>query len=603
MMESSAGWRRYAGLIACLSVVLGGWVRFSGLDAKSIAHVEMYVPGIRLPEGLSEPRERLTFSRALTGTFSSDSHPPGYYLLMLPWTRTMGTSLWAMRLPSAFLGTASIGLVYALGALAGAPVAGALGAALFAFNGYHVAWSQYARMFALVCFLGLAASALLLWITKRQERSGADSRPEGGQRWRSLLAVWPLVVYALLIFLGLATHLFFWTLLACHMAWTFGNAWGRRELPVIGRVQLLITILASPLIVFAVYQSGAVIAPLSGDIWHFLADFVSFAFALPTRRAGSFPAQIPFTGTAAAMVLRFVVGFVGGFLAACGLWRLRRSPLRDPVWPAPRPRRDRWRYVFAAAGLLASLKIVAFIYLLRYVEDPHSTIRMARLLSILPLGLAAVALIADRFWERLPQPGRWKSLLEGEQALISLLALGPFAMLGALSQVKPLLNERGLILSSPYYLLLLAIGLVSLRRTWWVAALLPVLAMTCILSVVSYRRMTADPADYAQLARAVKAEVRPGDLLFLEKAWDTTPMLYYLDAGQFHLVGRSPEEYALASTQNPQARVWVLLPHDAEETAEMKSALTEYRPVETITALHGKAILYRRAQQLAQAGR
>jgi hypothetical protein len=212
-------------------------------------------------------------------------------------------------------------------------------------------------------------------------------------------------------------------------------------------------------------------------------------------------------------------------------------------------------------------------------------------------------MLADRIWERLPQPGRWKSLLEGEQALISLLALGPVVILGALSLLKPLLNERGLILASPYYLLLLAIGLVSLRRTGWIAALLPVLVMTCTLSVVSYRRMTADPADYAQLARAVKAEVRPGDLLFLEKAWDTTPILYYLDAGQFHLVGYRPEDYALASTQNPQARVWVLLPHDTEETADMKSALIVYRPVQTISALHGKAILYQRAQQLAPAGR
>src|SRR5208283_2310922 len=97
--------------------------------------------------------ERLTVGPVLTGTFSSDSHPPGYYLLMLPWTRRMGTSLRALRLPSAVLGTASIALVYVLGALIGAPVAGGVAAALVAFSGYQVFWSKVARMFALSCFL------------------------------------------------------------------------------------------------------------------------------------------------------------------------------------------------------------------------------------------------------------------------------------------------------------------------------------------------------------------------------------------------------------------------------------------------------------------
>lgn len=63
------------------------------LERKSITHPEMYVPGIHLADGVSEPAERTTLRRVITGTFSSDTHPPGYYLLMFPWTRVAGASV------------------------------------------------------------------------------------------------------------------------------------------------------------------------------------------------------------------------------------------------------------------------------------------------------------------------------------------------------------------------------------------------------------------------------------------------------------------------------------------------------------------------------
>ena len=236
LIESSTRWRRLAAIVVCLSVLLGGWLRLSGLDTKSITHVEIWVPGIRMPEGLSDPPERLTFRRVLTGTFSSDSQPPGFYLFMLPWTRIMGTSLRALRLPSALLGTASILLVYGLGALIGAPVMGAVAAALLAFSGHHVLWSKYARMHTLTCFLGLAATVLLLLIAR-------DSRRQG------IL----ITGYVILILAGLTTHIFFWGLLATHMIWTFGNAWGRRELPDLCRAQLLVAVLGARLIDHEIY--------------------------------------------------------------------------------------------------------------------------------------------------------------------------------------------------------------------------------------------------------------------------------------------------------------------------------------------------------------
>ena len=64
------------------------------------------------------------------------------------------------------MGLACIALVYALGAMTGKPLSGSLAALLLAASGYHVFWSQVARMFAQACFLGLASTVLLLWLAR-----------------------------------------------------------------------------------------------------------------------------------------------------------------------------------------------------------------------------------------------------------------------------------------------------------------------------------------------------------------------------------------------------------------------------------------------------
>jgi hypothetical protein len=157
-----------------------------------------------------------------------------------------------------------------------------------------------------------------------------------------------------------------------------------------------------------------------------------------------------------------------------------------------------------------------------------------------------------------------------------------------------------LLVTTPYFLLLLAVGFISLRRAAWIAVFLPVLVLTCAAGVTLDRPMTADPADYAQLARVLKTELQASDLLFIKKAWDTTPILYYLGGDQYRLVGRRPEDYALACAQNPTARVWVLLPHDSKGSYWMGRALSDYRPIKVVTALHGKAILFQRTGQVPE---
>ena len=62
----STKWLTAAGLM--LLVLVGGFLRLHNLDQNSVSHVEMYVPGIRLPHGISVPEERLTLAKVVTST-------------------------------------------------------------------------------------------------------------------------------------------------------------------------------------------------------------------------------------------------------------------------------------------------------------------------------------------------------------------------------------------------------------------------------------------------------------------------------------------------------------------------------------------------------
>ena len=573
MTEISRGHRYIAAAFVALSLIAGAWLRLSGLERRSISHPEMYVPGIPLQEGLSEPAPRMTVSRILSGTFSSDTHPPGYYLLMLPWTRAVGTSLRAIRLPSALLGVASVALLFWFGSLAGWPLAGGVAAVLLAVSGYHVFWSQVARMFALACFLGLASSVTLLLIVR-------------GNRYRSLL----IAVYMALILTGVAVHVFFWTLFAVHLIWAFGNAWGKGSLPNFCRAQLLTLILGSPLIATAAYQSGNTVADLSGNALVYLAEFLSFAFALPTSNSGFFTTAVPLTGTALFWVLRAAVLAIAVFLLVNATRNLWKVPGKSGILLEPTCGNALWKAGWLAAAVLATAEIAGFLYMSRQLPPAQlrDTIKLTELLSALPFTLMVAALLLDWKWPRLRPRGRWIRLVEGKQALLVLLGLGPFALLALAAQFRPILNQRGMLFATPYLLLLLAIGLLRFRPVW-IGALAPVLALLFVASSVSYRSMMVDPADYTRFGTTLQAEIRPTDLVFVRKAWYATPILYYLQPGKYRLVGK---DYAGSCAENPGARIWVVLLYDDAPAKDVEAVLTSYRPIRTVTAPHAKAILY-----------
>ncbi len=569
-------WLMLGGLV--LLVTLGGYLRLFDLGFKSITHPEMYVPGIRMPEGLSEPRQRLTLAKVLTGTFSSDTHPPGYYVLMWFWTKCFGTGIRSIRLPSALFGIGCIPLVFWVGNLAGQEKAGWVAAALLAVNGYHVFWSKVARMFSLACFLGLLATALLLLL--------ARANPPR----RSLQ-----FAYGAVILFGLTSHIFFWTVLATHLLWTFLNAVvSKQPMPAVFRLQMLILILGSPLLAFSAYQSGNVVAVLSSDVPLYVREFLQFSFLFPLEGAST---GVYLPSSPVPLVEHTELTFArGAFLAFSVLLLILgiqsiRKPSELLLASRDGPSRKSW---IGAAGL-GVMAILVFVFMAQAfaTPKPNPTLRITKVLLILPPLLAVLAILLENRWHSWPNWARRvvdNRFFRGTRALLLLLALVPFLILAGFSLFRPTLNARGMLFETPYLLFVLANGLISLGRQRWMAIpLVLLLGGLHFESVAEYRRYVVDSADFKALAKALASRAQKADLVFLRRVWSSTPILYYLKEDQYRLVGQN---YAEACWQNPNSRVWVLYFYRDTFPQEADEALGDYQVALTIEVPHARAVLY-----------
>jgi mannosyltransferase len=123
------------------------------------------------------------------GVVETESTPPLYYLLGWGWTQLLGSDEWQLRSLSALFGTLVIPVGYAAGRVVATVRVGLATAALAAVSPVLVWYSQEARAYALLAFLG-GLSFVLFALA----RSDPSSR---------LLASWAIVST-----LALATHYF-----------------------------------------------------------------------------------------------------------------------------------------------------------------------------------------------------------------------------------------------------------------------------------------------------------------------------------------------------------------------------------------------------------
>ena len=141
----SENWSRLV-LVAtlCVIVAVGAWVRFQNLGTESLWSDET-ASWYQSKDSLAD----------LIGRTARDNYPPLHNLFLYASINLFGDGEWSLRLPSAILGTANILAIYWLGSMTGGRIAGLLAAAFLALSGFHVWYSQEARMYAL---LSLAAT-------------------------------------------------------------------------------------------------------------------------------------------------------------------------------------------------------------------------------------------------------------------------------------------------------------------------------------------------------------------------------------------------------------------------------------------------------------
>jgi len=523
----SDSFARIAPILVFTALAVGALLRLSGLDDHTVDHNEIYVPGIRLPSGMSIPESRMTFSTVITSTIAIECHPPGYYLTMLPWTTLFGTSPLALRLPSAIIDIITILLIYVLGVRLGLRKAGVLGSWLWATAGAPIYLAQEARLYPLACFLGVLATILLV------ESYRGDLR-----RQRFITGAYVLVTLA-----GLSVSHFFWPILLVHMMYTLLGPTRILDgmLPQL-HWQLFVLALASPLLAIAAFQSGRP-SYLSPDIW---ASVLAFLRIFCVWYGTEVPSVIPWLSCAAS--------FICVLLLVVGVLRTRGKILDVNTSTAGCP-----KWLLYAAVTLAFVSIEAFAWI-THRRQAEFTWLAPRTGAIVACGtIPLLALVADLVVRR-GYISRWLTLHArapfGPVWLVTFLAVVPVGLLALISVFIPLMADRTVSLYAPYLMLIVGAGAVRLCQSCVArGTAVGFLILLNTTASLGYRERPHSPTDYATLAARVAPKVQAGDLWFIFRHWATTPIFYYLDPDQHTFVAH---DHAQILSEQPDARVWVL---------------------------------------------
>ncbi len=185
-------------------------------------------------------------------TYEDDFHHPLYSVFARISLVLFGESAWAIRLPAALFGAATIPLVYLLAREVGTEREGWLGAGFLAVFYPHVWFSQSARGYTMLAFWATLATLLLLRAVRSSDRPSAGS-PR------------PLFSYAIIAGLGVFTHMTMIFVVVAHAIVLLVEAirarWDRRRVIAFG-----LTFVLSAVCTLLLY------APMLGQVIDFLRN-------------------------------------------------------------------------------------------------------------------------------------------------------------------------------------------------------------------------------------------------------------------------------------------------------------------------------------------
>jgi len=567
---------RYWTLFLAGAVLATLALRLYGLDLRSISHPEIYVPGIPLVPGISEPPPRQDLAFALWWHFHDEPHPIGWYLAMFGWVKLFGASEFALRLPGVLFAAGSIPLIALIARRIHGPGAGALAAFLLALHGFHLFWSQTARMYVPGMFWGLMASWLLLRLTEaRARRPGLEAG------------------YVLSCLAGIETVELFWPLLLLHVLWAALIQPGleglsrRAALKLrppgtrLLQLQAVTLALAAPELLHELYRARPGAAPpFSLDS---LAEYLSFGYLFATD-----PERIP--------VLR-LGGPWSWLLLALALALLLLSLRARPRTASGLPGDDlRGNDLPGWLGPLAALAAAGLMLWLASIAHRRAwALAPMAALPVMALALPALAVAGRRLLAGiLPGLERRRRALHPGVLLLWLLGLGAPAVLFAASAASgvSVLAPRAFLIFMPFLLILCVAGALALPGGRGARLAAPTgLALVFALSVPYAAERPGSPNDYKGLAAGMIPLMQPGDLVFLRKRdWSDTPFFYYMPDAAYVV-----EDWSAALAGRPQARVWLVTwPWEGEPVIEdaRRAALAGWRRVAQIDRLRARAELF-----------
>lgn len=561
--QASANWIYLAALF--LIVVIAFLLRIEGIDLRGMSHVEVYIPGINLPPLVSEPPPRLDFLTLLSWHWHDEPHPQGFYILMFFWTKLFGTGLASIRFPSVLFGTGAVALLYVLASMAYSRKIGLIAAALLAFNGHHIYWSQNARMYSMACFLAIASAIILLALLRQSQ-----SRPrlEAG--------------YVLVTFLGLFTQLFFWVFLAAQMLFTLVySRYDKKRVSRVMSLQVLVTILGSPLWAHAVYRSREI--DLGSPTIAFIQDFTNFGFLfLPDYFTSSIPRNISPGIELAVTAIALVCLLAGLFNRG---YTLGLDPPAEPV--------ESWKKLIPVATGF-SLIIIALSLL---AWSRQAAIAVTALVPIAALAaLPAIYHIRPRLMAALSRNSFSQSFSDKSVLFFLALSVVPVALLILVSLFKTMMIPRGFLLFVPFLLVVQAAGVEIITRKRALAIPLLVILAAIHLYSVDYNRKVPDPNDYRGLAQQMVDRMQADDLIFVyPRDWATTPLFYYFQDQEERIIAK---DFSGAIAARPNSRVWLpLFAGHKAPSEEMLRALRNHSIADHVSAHNVEADLYAPVQE------
>lgn len=510
-------------------------LRIWGIDLRSISHPEVYVPGIQLAEGISKPPPRENLGFTLWWHFHDEPHPIGWYLAMFGWTEIFGTSHTAIRLPAAILGALTIPFVGLIGALVWGRAVGLISAGAMTLHGFHLYWSQAARMYSPGVFFAVLSTFLLILLIRR--RAPAPGLEAG---------------YVLACFCGIQSVELFWPILLLQVLWLalisdearFNGVGAMLRRPWEGasrlvQVQSISLMLAVPSLAHSAYRARTGAGAEPSNL--FLIDFAAFGFLFTPDDFTSPPLSIPLTLLALLAVLAVAFAFMG--------WRAPSLPTERPAGgPASVPP---W-VLLVTFGLSAAIMIAIGLI----AHKRNALLLGMTVLSFLSLGLPAIAGAVRALMSRfIPRYEGWRTRVAPAPLLFGIYSILATLALFSVSFVVSVLAERAWMVFVPFYVLLISAGVFHLipplRRAMPITVgLLGVLALASV--PYSWQR-PGTPQDYQGIAEVILSQRQPGDMVMIRRdSWVDTPIMYYLGPNTDYLVQPWRENIR----QDGSARVW-----------------------------------------------